>query len=354
METNEPTVEANCAKNPTRTPPIPVNGVLEPVLRCLLDWLEQKNNGQKNHQILIALASESLKKIDAPEASRKFDKRDIWSACQTDGEKDLGSWLKWPDIEKYWKVRRDDFLDFADFCGMDHYPVLERKATTGRNETLYWISARPIAELKRSEAEEGSEIDATPEKGAQSNKSPGLELGYQCTQPGDIACAFLLKPWLNNGKVVLQGWRAWSVALPLFTLGMTMLGIIWLALAQVGRGNVGSNAIISSLFLLGFAYLVWIFLIRPMKYLGEDRIICAEGAESFKEQSGQLELVRSNSIRTIHLIRYSSSCAVCGASVTVEKGEPDFPRRLVGRCAESPREHVFSFDRVTRKGKALR
>lgn len=355
METNKPTVEVNCANNPTTTPFIPVGGVLESTLRCFLNWLEQENNDQKNHNILVALAKESLKKISAPEALRKFDKKDVASAYGlADGEKDLGSWLKWPDVEKYWEARREAYLGFADSRGVDHCPVLERKATTGRNETLYWISARPIAELKRSEAEEGSEIGAAPEKGAQSNKNPSLELGYQCTQPGDIACAFLLKPWLSNGKVVLKGWRAWSVALPLFGLGMVMLGIIWLALAQVGRGNVGGKAIVSSLFLLGFAYLLWIFFIRPMKHLGEDRIICAEGAESFKEQSGQLELVRSNGIRTIHLIRYSSSCAICGASVTVEKGEPDFPRRLVGRCAESPREHVFSFDRVTRKGKALR
>jgi len=105
---------------------------------------------------------------------------------------------------------------------------------------------------------------------------------------------------------------------------------------------------------IGFAYFLWIAFIRPMTRLAEDRIICAGGAEAFKEQPGQLEFVRSNGIRTIHLIRYSSICTICGASVAVEKGEPDYPRRLVGRCAESPREHVFSFDRVTRKGKALR
>ena len=38
----------------------------------------------------------------------------------------------------------------------------------------------------------------------------------------------------------------------------------------------------------------------------------------------------------------------------LKDGEPDYPRRLVGRCHESPREHVFSFDRVTRRGCVLR
>jgi len=203
-----------------------------------LDWLEQKNNGKKNHQILTALASESLKKINAPEASRRFDKRDIWSACDmAHGEKDLGSWLKWPDIEKYWKVRQDDFLDFADSRGVDYYPILERKTTPGRTETLYWISVKPVAELKQSKAEEANELDATPEKEGQSNKNPGLELEYQCTQPGDIACAFLLKPWLNKGKIVLKGWRVWSVVLPLLMIGITMFALLWLAFAMVNWGG---------------------------------------------------------------------------------------------------------------------
>lgn len=343
---------ANGADNPTRTPSIPVSGVLETVLRCLLDWLEQENNGQKNHQILIALTKESLKKIHAPEASRKFDKRDISCACGlAEGEKDLGSWLKWPDVEKYWEARRDNFLAFADLRGVDQCPVFERKTTPGRIETLYWISASQID--VRSELEKTTETGAMPGLGEHSNKAPDLELGYQCTQPGDIACALLLKPWLSNGKVLLKGWRAWSVALPLGALGIAMLGVVWLALALVGLGPVNDKAMLLFL-LLCFAYLLWLFFIRPMVHLLDDRIICAEGAGSFKEKPGQLELVRSDGAVTIHLVRYSSSCPVCGASVTVEKGEPDFPRRLVGRCAESPREHVFSFDRVTRRGKALR
>ena len=35
-------------------------------------------------------------------------------------------------------------------------------------------------------------------------------------------------------------------------------------------------------------------------------------------------------------------------------GVSDYPRRLVGRCDESPRERIFSFDRVTRRGVTLR
>lgn len=355
MESNETTLEVISADNPARTPLIQVDGVLESTLRCFLDWLEQENNDQKNHKILIALAKESLKKVSAPEALRKFDKKDVASAYGlVEGEKDLGSWLKWPDVEKYWEARREAYLSFADSRGVDYCPALERKTTTGRNETLYWISIKSISEFKQGGAEGGGEIAATNAASTFPNSSSKSMLIYQCTQPGDIACAVWLKPWLNSGKIVLKGWRSWSVVLPLAAIGVTMLGTIWLAFMQVRPESINSKTVVSSLTLLGIAYFLWTGFIRPMKHLAEDRIICADGAEAFKEQAGQLELVRSNGVRTIHLVRYSSTCAVCGATVAVEKGEPDFPRRLVGRCAESPREHVFSFDRVTRRGRLLR
>jgi hypothetical protein len=351
MKTNEATVVANSADNPTGTPPILVSEVLEAVLRCLLAWLEQENNGQKNHLILTALAKESLKKVNAPEASRKFDKKEIFAACgQAAEDKELSSWLKWPDLEKYWDARKSSFLSFATSRGIDHYPVFERKSTPGRIESLYWISTSPI--VKPAENVETAYTDTMLGTGEDRNDAQRLELEYQCTQPGEIACALLLKPWLSNGKILMKGWGAWSVALPLGLIGMVMLGIIWLALALVGIGPANEKAMAFFL-LLSFAYFLWLFFIRPMAHLADDRIICADGVESFKEKPGQLELARVDGGVTIRLVRYSSCCPVCGASVSVEKGEPDFPRRLVGRCAESPREHVFSFDRVTRKGKAL-
>jgi len=67
-----------------------------------------------------------------------------------------------------------------------------------------------------------------------------------------------------------------------------------------------------------------------------------------------MELFRDGDLRLIRLVRYSAPCPICGTTIYLDKGEPDFPRRLVGRCNESPREHVYSFDRVTQKGSVLR
>lgn len=95
--------------------------------------------------------------------------------------------------------------------------------------------------------------------------------------------------------------------------------------------------------------------IRPWLRLFEDRIVVApELITAIEQKSAQLELFRNGDLRIIRLVSYTAPCPVCGATVHLDNGEPDFPRRLVGRCADSPREHIFSFDRVTKKGSVLR
>jgi hypothetical protein len=107
--------------------------------------------------------------------------------------------------------------------------------------------------------------------------------------------------------------------------------------------------------LFGIPYLIWTVVIRPSIRLFDDRIVLAHDLLiNFKEKSAQFELLKDGELRLIRLVRYSADCPLCGATLYLEEGAPDYPRRLVGRCHESPREHVFSFDRVTRKGKSLR
>lgn len=57
---------------------------------------------------------------------------------------------------------------------------------------------------------------------------------------------------------------------------------------------------------------------------------------------------------SIQLVRYTGVCPICQGRVLVNGGGLAFWGRLVGRCQRSPREHVFSFDHVTRSGYPLR
>ena len=58
--------------------------------------------------------------------------------------------------------------------------------------------------------------------------------------------------------------------------------------------------------------------------------------------------------KRIRLVTYSGNCPICNGRVTIHKGGVAFWGRLVGKCLESPTEHVFSFDHITRTGSRLR
>lgn len=45
---------------------------------------------------------------------------------------------------------------------------------------------------------------------------------------------------------------------------------------------------------------------------------------------------------------------LCSARVLLHDGGDEFKGRIVGRCASSPREHVFSFDQKLQVGYPLR
>jgi hypothetical protein len=91
--------------------------------------------------------------------------------------------------------------------------------------------------------------------------------------------------------------------------------------------------------------------------LFEDRIMIApEWMLARKDFGATVELNRSKNPdepSTILVQRYTATCPICGWLVNLDRGEPDFPRRIVGRCEESPREHVFSFDRSSKLGARL-
>lgn len=52
-------------------------------------------------------------------------------------------------------------------------------------------------------------------------------------------------------------------------------------------------------------------------------------------------------------IVYEAECGVCSEPLIVEKSR-EFNGRYIGKCTVSPKEHIFSFDHITKHGKFLR
>jgi hypothetical protein len=332
--------------NQPLTPANPVEEGMPDVIRCLVDWLKQNGpSEQKAHRILSALAQESLKAaehgIDNPLTAEEITAaagEEPWAYKKSQNE-----WLDWKDtVETYWNIKKPDVIQFAVKRGLKFYPRPHKNGTSGHYKATYEIVTEPI-----------------PEDGAQSEPVVPLAdrnlIRYEISEPGEVKLAWLVRPIFRRGELHLSGWRRWLVLGWIFgvIIGVTLL-MLALYFSFMSPRSITTRDLASLIALVGIPAGAWFELIYPWFRLLEDRIKPASSLVlALGEKDAQVEVFRDNDLRVIRFVRYSATC-FCGATVYLSDGSPDFPRRMVGRCSESPREHIFSFDRVTRMGRVLR
>lgn len=76
--------------------------------------------------------------------------------------------------------------------------------------------------------------------------------------------------------------------------------------------------------------------------------------------NGQIESIKTEKLRKngrpdrkLQFVIYEGKCPLCTNKVEIIQGKGRFKGRLIGECTESPREHVFSFDHVTKVGRSI-
>jgi hypothetical protein len=334
----------------------PVEGGTPEVIQCLVDWLEQNGpNEQKAHRILSALAQESLKKATRGKDQRRFTAEEITAAAGEEPwahEKKPNEWLDWKGtVETYWNAKKSGVIQFAVKRGLKHYPRPHRNSTSGKHKATYEIVAEPIPE--NGVEPETAVLPATTPTG------PSVDTGgiqYEVSEPGEVNLTWWIRPFLRRGEFRLSGWRSWLILCWIVgVVAGTTLIVLAAYLALMAPRPITTKDLAGLIGMVALPAWAWFDVIKPWFRLLEDRIKPASTSIlALKEKPAQIEVFRDNDLRVIRFVRYSGTCSVCGASVYLDDGSPDFPRRLVGRCSESPREHVFSFDRVTRRGAVLR
>ncbi len=318
------------------------------VIQCLIDWLDSEPSDEKGHRILRALAQESLKKSEFEESKRRFTADEIVAAVsESIGNADPKKWIDWTgSLRKYCETREPQIMEFARKRGLPHYPKPERKSTKGGpgRHTTFYIKAESIPEIM--------DDDQAIEDVKAGNNSVNLQASYQMSELGEVKPSWMASWVFRHGQIKLRQWHVWIVLSWLLTIGGLAVLIAyagWLSLSVPRPVTTSDITLLVSIFAI--PYSAWVTIIKPWILLFDDRIVLAhEVFTNFYEQSAQFELLRDGDLRVVRLVRYSASCPICGATIYLEKGEPDYKRRLVGRCYESPREHVFSFDRITRCG----
>ncbi len=225
--------------------------------------------------------------------------------------------------------------------GLTHYPTVNK---TSGNPAYYYLDAEPLPD-QPSETITFSEIGDV--------KSEGLAYEPDLTLRLSRRGKFLFEQGLTLDGRKRRAMVAWFMFQVVSAIAVTLL--LWTILAS-DKSPIRMSHLTAGLLMI---FVPW-FLYRRIEnlmHLLDDRIgLAPDWMLHWKESGATVEIVKGESSdepRRIQVLRYTATCPVCTAMVKLDRGEPDFPRRLVGRCEESPREHVFSFDRITKSGTAL-
>lgn len=304
------------------------------VIQCLIDWLDSVPSDERAHRILRALAEESLTKADLEEKIRRFTNKDIVAATGVITDEPPNKWVDWnKTVLPYWNIRKESIIKFARKRKLNSYPDLgyfiPPKGGRG-NESRYWLVAKPLTEIDDIEQSSQPEADSAAKKS---------NIHYEIAENGEIKPTWGAKWLLHDGQIRLSGRH---ITVLIGCLCMLWLGAIlfsylsWMTLLTPKPITTRELTMFLSIFVIPYA--TWIFAIKPWGRLFEDRIVRApELLVNVEEKPSQLELFRDGDLRLIRLVRYSAPCPICGATIYLDEGSPNFPRRMVGRCWDSPR-----------------
>jgi hypothetical protein len=152
-------------------------------------------------------------------------------------------------------------------------------------------------------------------------------------------------------------YRRWIFLTPVLLLLFALISVgLLMALVSISLPP-GSAAFLQSFLLLALlAAGTWWLITSRWGRLADDRILLLGSSEIAGAQEGVvLDRYDEGGTRSYVMRRYIANCPICREeTISLSRGEPEFRKRIVGRCANSPREHVFSFDRVTLEGSPLR
>ena len=156
----------------------------------------------------------------------------------------------------------------------------------------------------------------------------------------------------------MRGWRGYLLIGIIVSEALCLL-LLWLLalLSMRGLRPVSAGDLAYLLAVGTFSYL-WFQMMKPLIRLPTERVTSANDALlAYSQFHAQFKLVRDAKSKVaggwFRLVRHHGTCHVCSGEVEVVGGGIAFPGRLVGRCGDSPLEHVFSFDPVLLQGHLL-
>ena len=297
--------------------------------------------------------------MDSPNSEqREFDALDLAQAADASKSWDYDQakqWLANANPILFVESRQANMSGFFRERGYLAILVPKKSETAGRHRAQWFLQVQPLEVHKDEDSLAPAQVVADTDAASTTDRME--ELVYEYTGPGELRIG--LFGWLllgRQGNAPTKSARGLMWAVTMASTGLIFLLIllvIW-AMSRLQR-PVSAADVASLVMMLVAGAVVWRFLARPLIWLLEDRIIPApELLAAFSEEPCQLEMPKDQNARYIRLVRYGGVCPVCAGQIELRYGVGTEARRLFGACSEAPQEHVFSFDRVTRKGRRVR
>lgn len=328
-------------------------------LCAFIDWLDDQKKSDKSAMALRGLALLLLDDVQAgvPLQGRpreEFGARGGISGIANDPLA-AKSALPTRSLLTFFEGNGRHYAEWLQRTGRGNCaPIALRSRQSGQGRSkpmLFWfeLEARAEAPARSEETQEPKEEFAPADDTIPLNSGViAYEMAY--CQSSDLTA------WgryiFRNGRLLRSDWR-WRL-LPIRLVFLTFVVVMLFAFTFLLLSQDGSSRLLTVLIIETVAIAVFVFVsLRTWMRAIDDRLRPAPNELLDLVDPAQIEILGYGKTAEWRLVRYTATCAVCAGEVRVLPGEPDFPRRMVGRCQQSPREHVFSFDRVTLLGGPL-
>lgn len=287
-----------------------------------------------NNDEIVAYSRSALKaSVDGQPSIDRSDQKEI---------------QKWIDDRKLNAVLLNITKEKNDlFSDLGYVPIVRNNGTKGGkgNEKLFWLDIEKYPESVEDLAEDnGDAVDFS-------------SVAYTRAEPSTIKVFWFYKLIFKHGELKNRSLRGLALVTVIFSsLVLGLLYLICVSLVLVRSGQTFTSFDFFILLTNGlFTWNAWKKWFQPILNIPESRVIKAPlGFLALSELDAEIEMYRDKHRNQItRFTRFTSVCPICTSDIVLREGMPDQKAPLVGRCVESPYDHVYSFDRVTLKGKYL-
>jgi len=308
----------------------------------MINAIPNDRKSMRAGKVMVYLASETQKAASQNQMPPRVPTKAIHVDLDGNPNQEPSAWLSpiWKEIEvRYYPEIEARLIELARQAGLGFYPVLEKD---DGKPAFYRLAAK---EVPASEDVSATNEEAVPAGTVIYKRDLTLKLSLL----GKLVFEDDLR-WTASKRWSFLTWQ-----LSFFIVAAILVILAWLVLWHRTTPLTGQDVVLLA---VAIGIPVWAYKhFNGIFLLFDQRIMLAsEWFLSWKEVGATVEINRSkgpDAPSTIHVHRYSAECPICGWMVKLDKGEPDFPGRIVGRCEENPREHVFSFDRSSKQGRLL-